>query len=149
MEIGAHGGRGLAHFALGRPNEARECLAAATRRAESHSNWWFQGRELAAALQIRLQLADGYRADAEAALLDSLAAADLHDPCGAAWLVAEVWDAMRDAGSQQVAGFAARYASVARSRGFRALATRFESAAGTQSKGLPPSRSMSHASLLL
>jgi len=129
MEIGAYGGRGLANLARGRPNEARECLGAARQRAESHSNWWFQGRELVVALEVRLQLADGYREDAEAFLLDSLAAADLHDPYGAAWLVAEVWDTMREAGSQQIAPLVARYETVARTRGFRALAARFERAA--------------------
>jgi diguanylate cyclase (GGDEF)-like protein/putative nucleotidyltransferase with HDIG domain len=131
MEIGAYGGRGLANLGRGRPNEARECLGVARIRAESHSNWWFQGRELVAALEIRLQLADGYREDAEAFLLDSLAAADLHDPYGAAWLVAEVSDTMREAGSHQIAPLVARYATVARTRGFRALAGRFENAGST------------------
>jgi tetratricopeptide (TPR) repeat protein len=128
MEIGAYGGRGLANLGRGRPNEARECLGVARLRAENHSNWWFQGRELVAALEIRLQLADGYREDAEAFLLDSLAAAELHDPYGAAWLVAAVSDTMREAGSHQITPLVARYAAVARTRGFRALAARFENA---------------------
>lgn len=132
MEIGAYGGRGLANLARGRPNEARECLGTARIRAESHSNWWFQGRELVAALEIRLQLADGYREDAEAFLLDSLAAADLHDPYGAAWLVAEVSDTLREAGSPHVAALVARYGTLARARGFRALADRFEAASSAQ-----------------
>ena len=38
-------------------------------------------------------------------------------------------DTMREAGSQQIASLVARYETVARTRGFRALAARFERAA--------------------
>jgi diguanylate cyclase (GGDEF)-like protein/putative nucleotidyltransferase with HDIG domain len=98
VEIGARSGQGLSQLAIGRRDEGGACLRTAEVLLSRHADWWFQGRELLAALRVRWALAAGNVREAERVFRGSLITAERHDLYGAAWLVAELAVTLADAG---------------------------------------------------
>ena len=94
IEIGASAGAGLCLLELGRLNAARGALADVQARMETRPDW-FQGREIAEALAIRIDAADGQfekaLGRAWSMLSRSLKAADLYN---AAWLTVACAEAL-------------------------------------------------------
>ena len=88
VHVGAVAGAGLAALELGRFDESAERLATAFELMGTRQTWWFQGRELLDALNVRTIL----RSDASAAcdaLMTAISKAQPHDQYAALWLAAE------------------------------------------------------------
>ncbi|MFN8572263.1 MAG: tetratricopeptide repeat protein [Gemmatimonadaceae bacterium] len=112
LEIGARAGQGLVGLAIGRVDEAKACLRTAQALSTERGDWWFQGRDALAALQVRVALRDGEHDVAERVFAQELQLADRNNWFSAAWLVAEVAAPFASAGLRiaepHVAAFAAR-----------------------------------------
>lgn len=126
VEMGARAGQGLAFFALGRDSDARACLRTADVLLSRRPDWWFQGRELLAALRIKAQLQSGDVHLAERSFYGSLAIAEQHDLYGAAWLVAEVATELVAAGVAGIAEQIARFRGELTRLNFVPLTARYE-----------------------
>jgi tetratricopeptide (TPR) repeat protein/GGDEF domain-containing protein len=90
VQEGARAGFGLCRLEGGHEADARAAAARVSGFLESRSDW-FQGRELAEALMLRLQRLDGRNAEMPESLRRALALADETDVYAAAWLTAEFW----------------------------------------------------------
>jgi hypothetical protein len=125
VEIGARAGAGLALLAQGRNEDARVAHADAAERMRARTDW-FQGRELAEALAVRVIAAAGAADDAKRRHEEARQLAEPSDFYGAATLVAECGDTLLGLDG----GFARRvlldYAPRVRSSGFGALERRYE-----------------------
>ena len=125
VEIGARAGAGLALLAQGRNEDARVAHADAAERMRARTDW-FQGRELAEALAVRVIAAAGAGDDAKRRHEEARQLAEPSDFYGAATLVAECGDTLFGIDG----GFARRvlleYAPRVRSAGFGALERRYE-----------------------
>ncbi|MDB4900116.1 MAG: diguanylate cyclase, partial [Gemmatimonadetes bacterium] len=97
MQIGALAGAGLVALALDDLMEARRYATEIERMMEGRQDAWFQGRELAEALVIRLALRVGNAQEAQARFDCGRALADAHELFGAAWLAADYAGALRTA----------------------------------------------------
>ncbi len=91
VQEGARAGIGLSRLIEGREAEAREALERLEPFLLARTDW-FQGRELAEALRIRLALLDGDAGQAIQRFADALTLADPTDVYAAAWLTAEFWE---------------------------------------------------------
>jgi hypothetical protein len=98
--------------------EAAERLRA---RAE-----WFQGRELAEALRVRILARDGKTADARRRLDEGLALASEADVYGAAWLAAHCAPALLSADAGYARSVAGRFAAPARDKGYTPVSQRID-----------------------
>jgi tetratricopeptide (TPR) repeat protein len=125
VEIGARAGAGLAALALTRPEAVAEAARAVTQLLPGPGGWWFQGREIAEALCILEALSRGATAEAQARFRNALAAAEQHEPYGAAWLVAEVAPALTLAGAADAWQLVEHYGARARELGYTALEGRY------------------------
>jgi hypothetical protein len=125
VEIGARAGAGLAALALRRPEAVAEAARAVTQLLPGPGGWWFQGREIAEALCILEALSRGATAEAEARFRNALAAAEQHEPYGAAWLVAEVAPALTLAGAADAWQLVEHHGARARELGYTALERRY------------------------
>jgi tetratricopeptide (TPR) repeat protein/GGDEF domain-containing protein len=90
VQEGARAGFGLCRLEGGHESDARGAATRVSRFLESRSDW-FQGRELAEALMLRLQRLDGRNAEMPDQLKRALELADETDVYAAAWLTAEFW----------------------------------------------------------
>jgi tetratricopeptide (TPR) repeat protein len=88
IEIGATAGGGLCQLELGRLDLARAALSEVRARMELRPEW-FQGREIAEALRIRLDTVDDRREDALRLFETAVALAEAADFYTAAWLAVE------------------------------------------------------------
>ena len=130
IEIGARAGNGLSLLDQGKDIAARVASLESAERLRNRTDW-FQGRELAEALRVRMLVRDGRTADAVRRLDDALALADATDTYGAAWLVATCATeiAASDASQRTYAdGLVTKYLTSARAGGYTALVTKLEAA---------------------
>ena len=125
VEIGAVAGGGLAGLALGRHEYSRNAVLRADALIGQRADPWFQGRELAEALSVRVALEEGKRDDAERRFYDALALAEQRDKYGAAWLVAEAGAYLADAGLASLWQLVDRYAAQVDELGYRPLSERY------------------------
>jgi tetratricopeptide (TPR) repeat protein len=125
VDIGARAGYGLALLDQGKDVAARVASLESAERLRGR-NEWFQGRELAEALRIRMLVHDGKMVDARRRLDDALALANASDQYGAAWLAANCTPAFTAADAEYATDLAAKYSTLARSVGYAAIVTRFE-----------------------
>ncbi len=102
VQIGALAGAGLAELDLQATAGAESRWQEVERLMAERPDWWFQGRELAEALSIRLAARaasngtwHGAESPALANLLDALQRAERHDQYAALWLGAECADVLR------------------------------------------------------
>jgi tetratricopeptide (TPR) repeat protein/GGDEF domain-containing protein len=107
---GARAAFGLIRLAGGREREAREAAARVRPFLASRSDW-FQGRELAEALLVRLFLLDHQHEKAVEAFRRALDLAHPTDIFGASWLTAEFGDDLRPLARELVEAAIERYAS--------------------------------------
>jgi tetratricopeptide (TPR) repeat protein len=124
VEIGALAGRGLAALALGKRDIAGFVLQQIATRMDAKGDWWFQGRELAEALIVRVALAKGEPAEAERLFQKSLALVERNDRYAAAWLVAECARPLAAAGVPAAPQVVDGYARHAAALGYAALSAR-------------------------
>jgi len=107
---GARAAFGLLRLAGGRERDAREAAGRVGPFLASRSDW-FQGRELAEALLLRLLLLDQQHEQAVAAFSRALELAHPTDIFGASWLTAEFGDELRPHAPAVVEAAIERYAS--------------------------------------
>jgi tetratricopeptide (TPR) repeat protein len=107
---GARAAFGLIRLAAGREREAREAAAHVGPFLASRSDW-FQGREQAEALLLRLLLLDHQHERAVEAFSRALDLAHPTDIFGASWLTAEFGDELRPHAAAVVDAAIERYAS--------------------------------------
>ena len=89
VQIGAIAGIGLAELDLNTMGGAARQRERARVLIGTRPNWWFQGREVWEALDIRLTQTEHGSPRALALLLDALARAEAHDQYATLWLGAE------------------------------------------------------------
>ena len=127
VHAGALCGIGLAELTLGQFAAATAQLTAAIELLSGREVRWFQGRELLEALEIRLLAGRGDHARASVRLMETLEAAERHDPYAAVWLAAECAGSLRGtSGTWQE--LARRYAVHARALGYAPLLARLVTA---------------------
>ncbi|MDB4881142.1 MAG: diguanylate cyclase [Gemmatimonadetes bacterium] len=111
VQAGAFAGNGLCRFLLGDIEGARRALGAASPHIALLDDW-FQGREMEAALQLHLLVADGKLLEAGELFERSLAMAAPKDAYGAAWLTAEFGGPLRAVVPDTVEAALARYSAL-------------------------------------
>jgi tetratricopeptide (TPR) repeat protein len=109
IHLGALGGMGLCHIALGELEEATRIHGLLDESRQTTPEW-FQGRELVEALAIRLAILAG-RHDAIRMLADAACRADTQDPYAAAVLTAEFGAPLRESDPDAVDELVRRYGS--------------------------------------
>jgi tetratricopeptide (TPR) repeat protein len=125
IEIGARAGYGLSLLEQGKDVAARVASLESAERLRGRTEW-FQGRELAEALRVRILAADGKAADARRRLDEALTLATDTDWYGAAWLTACCAPAMLSGDAEYVRGVVGRYAPSAKKIGYTAITTRLD-----------------------
>lgn len=125
VEIGSRAGYGLSLLATGKDLPARVASLETAERLRARPDW-FQGRELAEALRMRVLALDGRTADARRRLDDALALAESADPYGAAWLVANCAPLLAGDNSAGLDALVTKHLALARAGGYVTLATRLE-----------------------
>jgi tetratricopeptide (TPR) repeat protein len=88
LEIGSNAGAGLCYLELGRLNQAREAEAYVSSRLQMRPEW-FQNRELAEALIVRLRALDGLGELAFERFESAVESASAGDPYPHMWLTLE------------------------------------------------------------
>ena len=127
VEIGAVAGAGLAGLALGKHEYARTAVLRVDSLIGQRADPWFQGREHAEALCVRVALEDGNRDRAERRFFDALALAEQRDRYGAAWLVAEAGASLAASGLASLWHLIERYAAQVDELGYAPLSERYAS----------------------
>jgi len=125
IEIGASAGAGLCLLELGRLNAARGALADVQSRMETRPDW-FQGREIAEALAIRIDAADGAYEKALGELEHAVALAEGADLYNAAWLTVACAEALIDFDRDRVQACINRYRDRVRKLGYPEMTRRYE-----------------------
>ena len=125
IEIGARAGYGLSLLEQGKDVAARVASLESAERLRSRPEW-FQGRELAEALRVRILAADGKNADARRRLDEALTLATDTDWYGAAWLTANCAPSMLSSDADYVKGVVGKYAPSARKIGYTAITARLD-----------------------
>ena len=125
IEIGASAGAGLCLLELGRLNAARGALADVETRMEARPDW-FQGREIAEALAIRIDAADGKFEKALSHLEHAVALAESADLYNAAWLTVACAEALFDFDRDRVRACINRYSDRVRQLGYPEMTRRYE-----------------------
>ena len=125
IEIGASAGSGLCLLELGRLNAARGALADVQVRMETRPDW-FQGREIAEALAIRIDAADGRFEKALGELEHAVALAEGADLYNAAWLTVACAEALIDFDRDRVRACINRYRDRVIQLGYPEMTRRYE-----------------------
>jgi tetratricopeptide (TPR) repeat protein len=125
IEIGASAGAGLCLLELGRLNAARGALADVQARMETRPDW-FQGREMAEALAIRIDAADGRFEKALGELEHAVALAEGADLYNAAWLTVTCAEALFEFDRDRVRACINRYRDRVRQLGYPEMTRRYE-----------------------
>jgi len=125
IEIGASAGSGLCLLELGRLNAARGALADVQARIETRPDW-FQGREIAEALAIRIDAADGRFEKAFGELEHAVALAEGADLYNAAWLTVACAEALIEFDRDRVGACINRYSDRVRKLGYPEMTRRYE-----------------------
>jgi tetratricopeptide (TPR) repeat protein len=125
VEIGALAGAGLCRLVLGDERAARLALAAAGEKLQGRPDW-FQGREIAEALAIRLAEGDGRVDEAFDHFENSLTLAGAADVYSAAWLTAECAEVLYRHDPIHIRSSVLRYAERVRGLGYAEMSRRYE-----------------------
>jgi tetratricopeptide (TPR) repeat protein len=125
IEIGATAGAGLCALELGRIGPAREALAEVETRLESRPDW-FQGRELAEALAIRLYAFDGNFENAIGHFDRAVSLAEAADLYSAVWLTAACAEALMVFDAERVKVTISRYRSRVAELGYPEMTRRYD-----------------------
>jgi diguanylate cyclase (GGDEF)-like protein len=125
VELGSLAGVGLCYLELNLHGQARDALRRVDEQMATRPDW-FQGRELAEALAIRLAVIDGRSAEALRRLKNALGLAEASDLYTAAWLTAACANALDKYNPGWVSATIARYASTVTTLGYPELARRYE-----------------------
>jgi tetratricopeptide (TPR) repeat protein len=128
IEIGAIAGAGFCFLEMGRIDAAREAIAEVTARMQNRSDW-FQGREIAEALMIRVDAIDGHQSDALARFERAISLAEAADLYNAAWLTAICAESLLQFDPNRVKLSISRYTDRVRSLGYPEMTRRYEALA--------------------
>ncbi|HEY7396116.1 MAG TPA: AAA family ATPase [Gemmatimonadaceae bacterium] len=125
IEIGAVAGAGLCSLELGRMEAARDAVRDLQARIGDRQNW-FQGRELAEALFVRMLLINGRPIEAFARFTSAAALAESSDFYNAAWLTASCADALFEFDVGAIRSSISRYTERVRELGYGEMTRRYE-----------------------
>lgn len=125
LEIGSWAGAGLCHLEMGDADRAREAAAHVRGRLDRRPEW-FQNRETAEALLIRVDAADAKGDVAIDRFEWALHAAEAVDLYPAIWLTLSCGPTLRKLDPERVGIIIERYASLVGRLGFPELTIRFE-----------------------
>ena len=128
IEIGATAGVGLCQLEIGRMVGARASLTQVENRLTGRPDW-FQGRELAEALAIRMDALDGRLDEALGRFDRAVALAEGADMYNAAWLTVTCADALMSYAPDQVKASIDRYRGRVRDLGYPEMTRRYEALA--------------------
>jgi tetratricopeptide (TPR) repeat protein len=128
VEIGATAGVGLCQLELGRMAGARAALTQVELRLAGRPDW-FQGRELAEALAIRIDAIDGRTEEALGRFDRSIALVKTTDMYIAAWLTVACADALTAFAPDQVRASIEQYRDRVRELGYPEMTRRYEALA--------------------
>jgi diguanylate cyclase (GGDEF)-like protein len=123
VELGAIAGAGLVALRMGAVEDAREALDDVEARMQARPDW-FQGRELAEALRVRMTAMDSTNR-AVAMFYRALALAETSDFYGAAWLIAECADMLDAHDRALLRSSVSRFAPQVESQGYHAMSRRY------------------------
>jgi hypothetical protein len=123
VELGALAGAGLVALRMGAVEDAREVLDDVEARMQARPDW-FQGRELAEALRVRIAAVDSTNR-AVAMFYRALALAETADFYGAAWLIAECADILDAHDRALLRSSVNRFAPQGESQGYHGMSRRY------------------------
>jgi hypothetical protein len=125
IEIGAIAGAGLCALELGRIDAAREAVSHIQGRISDRPDW-FQGREIAEALFVRLAAHDGRPIEGFSRLTSALALAETSDLYSAAWLTAACVESLVGFDHAAVRSSITRYGDRVRKLGYTEMTRRYD-----------------------
>ena len=128
IEIGAVAGEGLCLLELGRVEAARTALVEVLQRMESRPDW-FQGREMAEALAIRVDALDGRGEEALLRFELAMSLAEEVDLYSAAWLTAACAGALAAFDRDRVMVSIDRYSARVKQLGYPEMTKRYDALA--------------------
>jgi tetratricopeptide (TPR) repeat protein len=123
VELGALAGEGLVLLRMGLSEDARVALDDVEMRMQARPDW-FQGRELAEALRVRVAALDSMTG-AVAQFYRALALAEASDFYGAAWLIAECADILDAHDRALLRSSVNRFAPQVESQGYHGMSRRY------------------------
>jgi tetratricopeptide (TPR) repeat protein len=123
VELGALAGEGLVLLRMGLIDDARVSLDDVEARMQARPDW-FQGRELAEALRVRLASLDSMTG-AVSMFYRALALAETADFYGAAWLIAECADILDAHDRALLRSSVHRFAPRVESHGYHGMSRRY------------------------
>ncbi|HJU66613.1 MAG TPA: diguanylate cyclase [Gemmatimonadaceae bacterium] len=123
VELGALAGEGLVLLRMGLAEEARVSLDDVEGRMQARPDW-FQGRELAEALRVRVAALDSMTG-AVSMFYRALALAETTDFYGAAWLIAECADILDAHDRALLRSSVNRFAPQVESQGYHGMSRRY------------------------
>jgi tetratricopeptide (TPR) repeat protein len=125
VELGAIAGAGLCSLELGRVDAARSAARELDARVGSVDHW-FQGREIAEALFVRMLVADGRPIEAFARFSTAVSLAESSDVYNAAWLTAACADALFEFDESAIKSSITRYTERVKELGYAEMTKRYE-----------------------
>ena len=125
IEIGAIAGAGLCALELGRIEAAREAIDQIQARISERPDW-FQGREIAEALFVRLAVLDGRPIEGFSRFTSALALAETSDLYSAAWLTAVCAGSLVEFDRGAVRSTITRYSDRVRKLGYAEMTRRYD-----------------------
>ncbi|MGQ0712482.1 MAG: ATP-binding protein [Gemmatimonadaceae bacterium] len=123
VELGALAGAGLVSLRMAAIDDARVSLDDVEARMQARPDW-FQGRELAEALRVRVAALDSTN-EAVALFYRALALAETTDFYGAAWLIAECADILHAHDRALLRSSVNRFAPKVESQGYHGMSRRY------------------------
>ena len=126
IELGAIAGAGLCALQLGRTDEARAAAGDLASRVDKRPDW-FQGREIAEALLIRVLAIDGRTIEAFARFTSAVSLAESSDVYNAAWLTVACADALLEFDREGIQASMNRFGERVRQLGYAEMTKRYES----------------------
>jgi tetratricopeptide (TPR) repeat protein/GGDEF domain-containing protein len=129
IEMGATAGSGLCFLELGRVTEARAAHETVVSRIGGRETW-FQSREIADALMVRMAVADGRFQDALSHFDVALRMAEAADLYNAAWLLAICAESLLAVDPERVKLTVREYSRRVQSLGYPEMTRRYEALTG-------------------
>ena len=124
VEIGAMAGAGLSLLYLGKVDAARVASLESSERLRARPDW-FNGREIAETLQIRLAALAGDREGALKQFEAAISLAEATDFYSAAWLTAECADILIEFDRERIRSSVTRFADKAKDFGLSEISRRY------------------------
>jgi tetratricopeptide (TPR) repeat protein len=128
MEIGALAGAGMCYLGINQLDRARLLASDVKQRIERRPDW-YQGRELAEALIIRVAVLDGEFSEAQTRFEAALNAAETIDVYTAVWLTLACAGALIPGDPVRVKLAIDRYSSAVKTLGYDELTKRYDALA--------------------